>query len=592
MTDRLVLVLLGIIAIAATAIGIAGAVVMVFVLLSCGEMPAGLGPFAAAGLLVASGSVPATPAGGCIVSTDGARWTVIGMVVLLTIVAALCLAGWLSFRESDRWFRSQLLRRNGLAGRSEVRRQVSERALLRRAGTLRPTLADPAADDVGWRIGTSRGLDVYVSIEDSLLLDGPPRSGKGWRVIISAILDWNGPLVTTSTRNDNLAATMAHRAQRGTVTVFDPQQLSGVRSALRISPVTGCADPLVAEQRARTIIAGSALGRSSTNQEWAGASGTLLAALLHAAALSGGGTTALRDWGMSPVLAGRAVDVLADSGAPGWAMGLADVIEGDAKLLGSKWFGVAEALRPLAIPSVFDAMNPALDEALDVNEFLAASNTIYLIGTGTGAGAVGGFLGAVLDDIVETARRKALASPGNRLDPPLGLILDEIANMFAWPQLPTILSDGGGIGISTMVVLQSLSQAKSRWSESEADTIWNSAIAKLMLGGSSNIKHLQDVSSMLGQRQVNRGSVSRSETGTTRSEQRQLEPVLTVDELRRLPEGMGLLSYRNRRGVLLDVEGWTTRRDAREIVAGKRSTEAAQRQVFTEQSEARRKTHG
>ena len=82
----------------------------------------------------------------------------------------------------------------------------------------------------------------------------------------------------------------------------------------------------------------------------------------------------------------------------------------------------------------------------------------------------------------------ALASKGGRLDPPLGLILDELANMFVWPALPTVLSDGGGIGIFTQVVFQSMSQAATVWSESEAQTIWNSAIVKVLLGGGAEVR--------------------------------------------------------------------------------------------------------
>ena len=85
-----------------------------------------------------------------------------------------------------------------------------------------------------------RGMDVYVSIEDSVALEGPPRSGKGYRILISAILDWTGPLITTSTTNDNLTATLQMRRRRGEVFVFDPQQLSGIRDTLRIDPIAGC----------------------------------------------------------------------------------------------------------------------------------------------------------------------------------------------------------------------------------------------------------------------------------------------------------------------------------------------------------------
>ena len=50
---------------------------------------------------------------------------------------------------------------------------------------------------------------AYASVEDSMVILGPPRSGKGYNLVIPFILDAPGAVVTTSTRPDNLAATMS-----------------------------------------------------------------------------------------------------------------------------------------------------------------------------------------------------------------------------------------------------------------------------------------------------------------------------------------------------------------------------------------------
>lgn len=557
-------------------------------LISCGAAFPSPAVFSGISFVVSSDPGVFGAIGGCTVSA-AAIWTTDAVVLgTLILAAATGLVMWSRWKQSDAYFRHDLLWRDGFAKRREVKKHLGERAVLGRAKSVRPTLKNAEAADVGWKIGASRGLDVWVSVEDSLVVEGPPRSGKGYRALIAAIIDWTGPLITTSTRNDNLTATLRMRARQGEVTVFDPQKLSGIRSTLRVSPTAQCEDALTAVQRANAIIAGTSLGKSDNNREWAAASADVFATLLHAAAISGGGTAALRRWGSNPSLARQAVEVLRSDGAPGWGDDLAAVLEGDEKLLGNMWFGVSAAVRPLAIPAILDTMSPGRGQEFDPEEFLAGSNTLYLIGTGAGAGAVGGFLGAVLDDVVEVARRKALASAGSRLDPPLGLILDEICNMFAWPSLPTILADGGGIGISTLVVLQSLSQAETAWSSGQADTIWSSAIAKLLLGGAGHVDHLRDVADILGQRRVSNRSRTYSDTGNSTSDSTQLEPVMTVDELRRMPVGMGLLTYRNRRGALLDMHGWTERADAREITAGRKATEQEQLAVFAEQYAQRR----
>lgn len=386
--------------------------------------------------------------GGCVMPAAAIRVVDLAALLIVLAVAVGALVWYRRYRESDRAFIADLRARPGFAPASEIRQHLSAKAVLRRAPQLRPNLPHPQPTDVGWRVGRPRGRDVYVSIEDSVALEGPPRSGKGYRVLISAILDWSGPLITTSTTNDNLTATMHPRAHRGTVHVFDPQGLSGIRHTLKVNPLPGCEDPLVAMQRGTAIITGTALGASMTNGEWAHASGVVLGRLLHAAAVGDRTIEDVYDWGSSPALARTAVDVLRSDGAPGWGDNLEATISGDEKLVSSIWFGVQGAVAPLAVPQIRDALMPRPgDNVLDARAFLDDANTLYLLGSSSGASAMGGFLGALLDDIVEVARARALTSPGSRLPHPLGLILDEIANMFRWDALPRTMADGGGRGI-------------------------------------------------------------------------------------------------------------------------------------------------
>jgi type IV secretion system protein VirD4 len=537
-----------------------------------------------AGIFTAAGSTTAiSTRPGCTAPVTAIRGA---DIVLLVLLVAVTIAGgvlWHRWKESDAHLVRELRMRHGFAQATELRRHLSGKAMTKKATYLRPALLGrAAASDVGWKVGSSRGIDVYVSIEDSMLLIGGPRSGKGLMLVINAILDWAGPLITTSTRNDNLAATMAARATRGQVTVFDPQGLSGVKSTLKISPITGCEDPMVAEQRAAAIIGASSLGQSSSNQEWAAASRGILAQLLHAAALGHRTVTELAIWGENPAVASDAVKILETEGPPGWAGSLASIIGGDEKMLANQWFGLRGALAPLRIPQIAAAMNPTEEEVFDAAEFLSGENTLYLIGTGRGAGAAGPFLAALMDDIVEVARRKALSSQDSRLPLPLGLILDEIANIFAWPSLPTVMADGGGIGISPMVVLQARTQAETQWSHAEMQSVFSAATAKVMLGGSSDIAFLKDMESLLGQRDVTRRSRTYAEAGTSEQIGLEHQAVVTVGEMRRMPQRLGLLSYRGRRPILLDLHAWTDRRDAKHIRAGKAETEASQQAVFAE----------
>ncbi|MGA1827552.1 TraM recognition domain-containing protein [Microbacterium sp.] len=560
-----------------------GFVAEALTLLICGARPSPVNLFSGLWLAVTGDPAAYLPPEGCALPVAPIR---VADILAVLIVAGLAVWGLIlvrRYRESDQSFIADLRTRPGFATASEIRQHLSAKAVLRRAGQLRPDLPHPAPTDVGWRVGRSRKTDVYVSIEDSVALEGPPRSGKGYRILISAIVDWSGPLITTSTTNDNLTATMRMRQQRGTVHVFDPQGLSGIRHPMRVNPIVGCEDPLVAMQRGTAIITGTALGASATNGEWAQASGVVLGRLLHAAAVGGQSIEAVYDWGTSPAQARDAVDILRAAGAPGWGNNLESTISGDEKLVSSIWFGVQGAVAPLAVPQIRDALMPQPgDRVFDPGEFLDGANTLYLLGSSSGASAMGGWLGAVLDDIVEVARTRALASPGSRLTHPLGLILDEIVNMFRWGSLPRIMADGGGRGICTFVVLQALSQAETSWSRAEADTIWAAATAKVLLGGASHVDHLRDLETLLGSRDTRRTqkSWSTGQPGHHTSEQHERRPLMSVDEIRRMPPTLGLLAYRNRRGVLLDLAGWDERADARTIAVGKRDTEREQRDVF------------
>lgn len=551
--------------------------------LACGDRLTPRNLFSGLWLAITGDPAAYTVPGGCELPLVGIRIAGITAILLIAALAFWVLFALRRYRESDRAFIADLRARPGFATSSEIRDHLSANAVLRRAKQLRPDLKRPTATDVGWRVGRSRRQDVYVSIEDSVALEGPPRSGKGYRVLISAIVDWSGPLITTSTTNDNLTATMRIRQTRGDVHVFDPQGLSGIRHPLRVSPIAGCEDPLVAMQRGTAIITGTALGASATNGEWAQASGVVLGRLLHAAAVGGKSIAELYDWGTSPAQTRSAVDILKADGTPGWGDSLDATISSDEKLVSSIWFGVQGAVAPLAVPQIRDALLPQPGDPLfDPREFLDSANTLYLLGSSSGASAMGGWLSALLDDIVEVARTTALASPGSRLAHPLGLILDEIANMFRWGNLPRIMADGGGRGICTFIVLQALSQAETSWSRAEADTIWAAATAKVLLGGASHVNHLRDIESLLGTRETQRTqrSWSTRDAGHSTTEHHERRPLMSVDEIRRLPPTTGLLAYRNRRSVLLDLTGWDERRDAASIQSGKRDTEQEQRAVF------------
>ena len=207
---------------------------------------------------------------------------------------------------------------------------------------------------------------------------------------------------------------------------------------------------------------------------------------------------------------------------------------------------------------------------------MALEGTVYLLGTATGASATATLVAGLIEDLVDAARRLAARCPGQRLDPPLALVLDEAPN-YPLPSLPSLMSEGGGSGITTVAVLQSLAQARDRWGREAAQAIWDSAIVKVVLGGSASADDLADLSRLLGEREVREwsetrhgGSMARSLSSSTR-----YRPVLEPSELRRLGFGRALLLLRSAPPVMLSLRPWTARPDAAALRAAREAWERA-----------------
>ncbi len=165
-----------------------------------------------AGLLRAAGSAAAfltglpQPAGGPstglgVLLTPAAPGEAIGAPGLSPVVYWLVLAIALAILGVIAWWAWRVIARGketraqdprllqGIATARDVAKAAGTKALTKRAGTFRPSLEDPAPEDVGYLLGRSKGQEVWATVEDSILLIGPPRSGKGLHVVINAILD-------------------------------------------------------------------------------------------------------------------------------------------------------------------------------------------------------------------------------------------------------------------------------------------------------------------------------------------------------------------------------------------------------------------
>ena len=156
------------------------------------------------------------------------------------------------------------------------------------------------------RVPTGHGLSLgyrgtrLLRAEErhALVVFGPTQSGKSAGIAIPNILEWAGPAIVVSIKPDLLDATLAARAQRGKVLVFDP--LGSVEAA-EPHLVAARAPPAAGTGRFETAQRMASAGETDTSTVkggsfWSQAAEQRLAPLLYAAARTGRGMGEVVRW--------------------------------------------------------------------------------------------------------------------------------------------------------------------------------------------------------------------------------------------------------------------------------------------------------
>lgn len=136
---------------------------------------------------------------------------------------------------------------------------------------------------------------------------------------------------------------------------------------------------------------------------------------------------------------------------------------------------------------------------------------------------------------------------------PVLLLLDEFANVGVIPHFETTISLARGRGVALVLGVQSLSQLEARYGRANAQTILTNCATKIALAG-LDVETAEYFSKTLGQRtQVTRkrawhrrGMVP-APNGSTQSFAEHGRPLLTADEVRRLPVDRAIVIIGNRR---------------------------------------------
>jgi type IV secretion system protein VirD4 len=432
--------------------------------------------------------------------------------------------------------------RRGFASTADLRASLAVPSVLARGSVVRPSLAGTKypVEEAGVRLGRAvpSGMPLACSAEDSVVLLAAPRQGKTSQFIIPWLHTWPGPALVTSIRPDVLLATAIPRRSRGPVAVMAPTAMIGWPDRLAWDPASGCADFNRAHARADVMVTvgKSASSSDSTDGGYFAMNATnLLAAWLHAASLSGGSARDVLKWAFderddAPI---RILATCQDA-----ADGTAAMLDALYRLppdttRASLWTTAQTAVSPLLAPAARQVFLPAPGQGADLGEFLRAGGTCYLLADERRASALAPIVSAFADDLIATATTIAAGLPGGRLDPPLGLFLDEVANIVPLPQLPSLMSFSGGTGIFITAVLQSMAQARNRWGHDAAAMLWGAATVKAVLGGLTG-EDLREVSELAGEYRETVISWQHGQGGSSLSSSLQDRKTAAPEEIRTL----------------------------------------------------------
>ncbi|WP_328681959.1 type IV secretory system conjugative DNA transfer family protein [Streptomyces sp. NBC_01261] len=286
-----------------------------------------------------------------------------------------------------------------------------------------------------------------------------------------AVRDAEGPALVVTSNPAIWQDTKDARAKLGPVLLYDPAHLCDTPARLHWSPTTGCEDKPTAVKRAAALLT-PVRPTAKIDQTVADTAETLLRSYLHAAAIDGRTIRHVHRWSQGTQIQ-DAVRILRTNAkaAPGAAGELEAALTSHPERRDIAQELTSRALSSLFTVNIREACTPNRTDALSLDSFANEGGTLYLVGESiedprTNPGAMP-LLTALASSVVERGRHMAERSSAGRLDPPMTLVLDDVAAVAPLPQLPELLATGADRGLPTLALLRSREQARARWPHHE-----------------------------------------------------------------------------------------------------------------------------
>lgn len=469
--------------------------------------------------------------GGSLMATTG-MWACVGVVVAFLVLVAA--AGRLALR------RAHARRRRGDEAATLVGYRRDTEPLSRDQVEATARRLKVATDSFGLPVGraVSDNRPLYSDFEGVSCVIAGPRTGKttGW--VVPRILAAPGFVVATSNKSDVVELTCRARQERGSVWVFDPEQIVGEPQAFWWNPLGYVTDSKHATVMAQALMDASRSATGQSNPFFDTGARDLVARFLLAAARAGLSLAAVKRW-VNDANDDEAVLLLRQAGEAEKADELQATLNMVEVTRSGIFAGAQQIMEFTADERTMSWVTPnRWIPELRAEDLVAGTDTLYLLSQ-EGPASAAPVVTALTMAFTEAAMEHAKRQPGGRLSVPGLVMLDEAANVCRWGQLPSLYSHFGSRGILVDTILQSWSQGVTAWGREGMQTLWSASNVKVYGGSVAEPEFLSMLSDLIGSYWVDsiQTTSSRGGSSSTRSLEAQERKIAPIDRLGSLPKG-------------------------------------------------------
>lgn len=434
------------------------------------------------------------------------------------------------------------------------------------------------ADDAGRGVPLGKlvnnGKRLFASWEWVQIWIMGPRAGKTTCVCVPQIVETDGPVIATTNKRDIVDLTRGPRSRKGVVWVHDVQSIIGEEPNWWWNPLSFVRDMERAEALADIFISSASTAGAKQDGYFESDGKRLLSHMFFAAAVGDRPITDVFTWAQDP-----------DDKTPRNLLhveghqALADALDRIQTLTPKQRDGVYGVVRPWVNVLSYDRVIPWIRDTgaigraeFDHKKFAKTSDTLFLVSK-EGAGTARAISAALAVAVFTEAEEIAAEQPKGRLSPPMTGVLDEVANVVRWRQLPDVYSHYGSRGIVLSSFFQGWDQGIEAFGEQGMRKLWSAANIRVAGSGLSDDKFLPFLSKMVGDHDVVRRSVShghRQQTSTSINRER----ILEESDLAALPRGRAILASSGMPAGLIELEHYSQKDYGNDCNASKQHYEA------------------